>query len=108
MIRELIVEGRSHYTIIQQLQIPERTYFRYLNKIFEYDREIMRKRIPREEAMHQLAITITTASPDSTINIDRLSLAFFICPFILVPKGTVKRVNKILVELPDKGSTGNA
>jgi hypothetical protein len=55
-IRKLVVDGYSTQEIINRLQLPERTYHRYLRQVFDYDREVLASRIPKEEVMDQLAI----------------------------------------------------
>jgi hypothetical protein len=55
-IRKLVIDGYSTQEIIKKLQLPERTYHRYLRQVFDYDREVLASRIPKEEVMNQLAI----------------------------------------------------
>jgi hypothetical protein len=42
-IRRLVAEGYSHNTIMKQLKLPPRTYFRYLSEAFEHDWQLLKK-----------------------------------------------------------------
>jgi hypothetical protein len=41
-IRRLVAEGYSHNTIMKQLKLPPRTYFRYLSEAFEHDWQLLK------------------------------------------------------------------
>jgi AraC-like DNA-binding protein len=55
-IRDLIIEGHPYEKIMQQLQIPRRTFYRYLNAVFEDDRRLLAENIDDTEFMNQMAI----------------------------------------------------
>jgi hypothetical protein len=42
-IRRLIAEGYSHNEILKQLNLPPRTYFRYLSEAFEHDWQLLKQ-----------------------------------------------------------------
>lgn len=55
-IRRMIIAGTSHVDIQRQLNLPEKTYYRYLNSAFAEDRERMKQYVTVDESMTQLAI----------------------------------------------------
>ena len=55
-IRDLIIEGHPYEKIMQQLQIPRRTFYRYLNAVFKDDRRLLAENIDDTEFMNQMAI----------------------------------------------------
>ncbi len=56
-IRRLVAEGYSHSDIMEQLNLPPRTYFRYLLKAFEHDWQLLKQ----ENNAAMLALEISRA-----------------------------------------------
>ncbi len=56
-IRRLVVEGYSHHEIMEQLNLPPRTYFRYLSEAFEHDWQLLKQ----ENNASMLALEISRA-----------------------------------------------
>lgn len=54
-IRKRLVDGDSHTTVQQELQMNKRTYFRYVKRIFEDDRKALQEK-NQEELQRQLVI----------------------------------------------------
>ena len=52
----MIIAGVSHVDIQRQLNLPEKTYYRYLDSAFAEDRERMKQYVTVDESMTQLAI----------------------------------------------------
>jgi hypothetical protein len=79
-IRRMIVEGNSHAEIQSKLNLPKRTYFRYLNATYDKDRQILSK-VNENEVMTQAAIlrdrytdiyqTLDEISKDRTIHAEQ-------------------------------------
>jgi hypothetical protein len=42
-IRRLVSEGYSHNDIMEQLNLPPRTYFRYLSEAFDHDWQLLKQ-----------------------------------------------------------------
>ena len=55
-IYSLILEGYPYNKIMQQLQISERTFYRYLEVIFANDRRLLVENVSDEEFLNQMAI----------------------------------------------------
>jgi hypothetical protein len=55
-IYKLIIDGYSYNKIIQQLQISERTFYRYLEVIFANDRRLLAENVTDDEFLNQMAI----------------------------------------------------
>jgi hypothetical protein len=76
-IRRMLVAGDSPREVQSKLGLPPRTFWRYINSIFEKDREVLRK-INEDEVLTQAAIlrdryvsiyqTLDTISKDHTID----------------------------------------
>ena len=54
-IRRMVVEGSSYNEIQSKLGLSRRTFYRYLNAIFDKDRQVLRK-VNEDEVMTQAAI----------------------------------------------------
>jgi hypothetical protein len=54
-IRRRVVEGQTYEQIMRDLHLPERTFFRCLNAVFEKDRKQM-DQVNSEEVMNQIVI----------------------------------------------------
>jgi ACT domain-containing protein len=55
-IYSLIIEGYPYNKIMQQLQISERTFYRYLEAIFANDRRLLAENVTDEEFLNQMVI----------------------------------------------------
>jgi AraC-like DNA-binding protein len=55
-IRSLIIAGHGYNDIIQQLHLEPRTFYRYLNAVFEDDRRLMAETTDDTEFLNQMAI----------------------------------------------------
>jgi hypothetical protein len=55
-IYSLILEGYPYNKIMQQLQISERTFYRYLEVIFANDRRLLLENVSDEEFLNQMII----------------------------------------------------
>jgi hypothetical protein len=55
-IYKLIIDGYSYNKIMQQLQISERTFYRYLQVIFANDRRLLAENVTDDEFLNQMAI----------------------------------------------------
>jgi hypothetical protein len=55
-IRRLVVEGIPYQEIWQGLGFAKKSFYRYLNAVFEHDRSIMSQRIADEEVLNQTVI----------------------------------------------------
>lgn len=55
-IYRLIIEGYPYNKIMQQLQISERTFYRYLEVIFANDRRLLAENVNDDEFLNQMAI----------------------------------------------------
>jgi hypothetical protein len=56
-IRRLLVdEGLSYHAIMEKLQLPQRTFHRYVSEIFDYDRRLIANTISDEEALNQMVL----------------------------------------------------
>jgi hypothetical protein len=55
-IYRLIIEGYPYNKIMQQLQISERTFYRYLEVIFANDRRLLVENVSDEEFLNQMII----------------------------------------------------
>ena len=55
-IYSLILEGYPYNKIMQQLQISERTFYRYLEVIFANDRRLLVENVSDEEFLNQMII----------------------------------------------------
>jgi ACT domain-containing protein len=79
-IRRMVVEGSSYNEIQSKLGLSRRTFYRYLNAIFDKDRQVLRK-VNEDEVMTQAAIlrdryndiyqTLDAISKDNTIAADQ-------------------------------------
>jgi hypothetical protein len=56
-IRRLVAAGYSHNDIMEQLNLPPRTYFRYLSEAFEHDWQLLK----HENNASMLALEISRA-----------------------------------------------
>jgi Helix-turn-helix domain of resolvase len=57
-IRRLVIAGYPYQQIWQQLGISSRTFYRYLNAVFENDREVISRRVLNDEVLTQTAIAL--------------------------------------------------
>ncbi len=55
-IYKLIIDGYPYNKIMQQLQISERTFYRYLDAIFANDRRLLSENVTDDEFLNQMAI----------------------------------------------------
>jgi hypothetical protein len=55
-IYSLILEGYPYNKIMQQLQISERTFYRYLEVIFANDRRLLAENVDDTEFLNQMAV----------------------------------------------------
>jgi hypothetical protein len=55
-IYSLIIDGYPYNKIMQQLQISERTFYRYLEVIFANDRRLLAENIDDTEFLNQMAV----------------------------------------------------
>ena len=55
-IYSLIIDGYPYNKIMQQLQISERIFYRYLEVIFANDRRLLAENVSDEEFLNQMAI----------------------------------------------------
>ena len=55
-IYTLVIEGYSYNKIMQQLQISERTFYRYLEVIFANDRRLLAENVDDTEFLNQMAV----------------------------------------------------
>jgi hypothetical protein len=55
-IRSLLISGCTYHDIIEQLHLEPRTFYRYLNAVFEDDRRLLAENISDEETLNQMAI----------------------------------------------------
>ena len=55
-IYSLIIEGYPYNKIMQQLQISERTFYRYLEVVFANDRRLLAENVNDDEFLNQMAI----------------------------------------------------
>jgi hypothetical protein len=55
-IYSLIIEGYPYNKIMQQLQISERTFYRYLEVIFANDRRLLAENVDDTEFLNQMAV----------------------------------------------------
>jgi hypothetical protein len=55
-IRRMIIEGNSHQEIQRQLDLPSRSYFRYVDECFAEDRQRLAQSITNDEILNQISI----------------------------------------------------
>jgi hypothetical protein len=55
-IRRLIIAGTPHRDIQRQLNLPEKTHYRYLNECFKEDRKRLSGSITKDEILNQIII----------------------------------------------------
>jgi hypothetical protein len=55
-IRRLVVDGVPYPDIWQRLGISKKSFYRYLNLVFDYDSRVMNERIGEEEVTRQMVI----------------------------------------------------
>jgi DNA invertase Pin-like site-specific DNA recombinase len=51
-IRRLVIEGVPYAEIWQQLGISERSFYRYLDRAYKQDREVIAHKITNEDVFH--------------------------------------------------------
>lgn len=55
-MRELILDGQPYKAIMEQLHMPEKTFYRYLSAIFAVDRRLLVENVSADEIMNQVII----------------------------------------------------
>jgi hypothetical protein len=55
-IRRLVIDGVPHPDIWQRLGISKKSFYRYLNAVFDYDTRVMKERTNDEEIARQMVV----------------------------------------------------
>ncbi len=55
-IRSLLIAGHTYSDVMQQLRLEPRTFYRYLNLVFEDDRRLLAENISDNEVLNQMSV----------------------------------------------------